>query len=71
VNRTCLQDINTACVVALTGHALAGNMALACVCYIIYAFIYLFRVRSALVGYAHTDESAPPRHQTETTGGHN
>jgi predicted MFS family arabinose efflux permease len=40
--RSVLQAINIAYVVALAGYALAGNVAVACVLYVIYAFIYPF-----------------------------
>jgi MFS family permease len=40
--RSVLQAINVAYVVALAGYALAGNVAVACVLYVIYAFIYPF-----------------------------
>jgi predicted MFS family arabinose efflux permease len=40
--RPVLQAINIAYVVALAGYALAGNVAVACVFYVVYAFIYPF-----------------------------
>lgn len=40
--RSVLQAINIAYVVALAGYALAGNVAVACVLYVVYAFIYPF-----------------------------
>jgi hypothetical protein len=40
--RRVLQVINIAYVVALAGYALAGHVALACIFYVIYAFIYPF-----------------------------
>jgi predicted MFS family arabinose efflux permease len=40
--RSVLQAIDIAYVVALAGYALAGNVAVACVLYVVYAFIYPF-----------------------------